>query len=235
MLGRVIRAVIFDLDGTLVNSLSGIATALNRVLHARGLPTHAESSVRTFIGNGIVKLVERALPAGFSPEQIRHIARDVGEDYASSWREGTTVYPGVTRVLGELLSRGVSIAVLSNKPDEFCKEMTDFLFPGIAFAAVSGHREGTPLKPDPTAALAMAQTLGVAPEETAFVGDSTVDIDTAREAGMIAVACSWGYHDLPALEATSPDHLMGHISELVTIIKPNSATGFTKTNPNSKL
>jgi phosphoglycolate phosphatase len=217
-LAAVIRAVIFDLDGTLVHSLSGIATSLNRVLAARGLATHPEARVRSFIGNGIVKLVERAVEGEIPAEKVHKLAQDVGEDYAASWQQGTIPYPGVSTVLGELTSQGIGIAVLSNKPDAFCREMTDFLFPGIAFAAVIGQRESVPLKPDPAGALEVARLLETPPAEIAFVGDSTVDIATARNAGMVSVACGWGYHDLPVLKAASPDHLIEHINGLVSII-----------------
>jgi phosphoglycolate phosphatase len=223
MLARVIRAVIFDLDGTLVNSLPGIASSLNRVLGSKGLPTHPETTVRTFIGNGIVKLVERAVGGKVPAEKIHKLSQVVGEDYAASWQQGTIPYPGVAEALSSLVGMGTKIAVLSNKPHAFCKEMTDFLFPGIAFAAVIGQRESVPLKPDPAGALEVARLLETPPAEIAFVGDSTVDIATARNAGMVSVACGWGYHDLPALEADSPDHLIAHIKQLPEIINRSRA------------
>lgn len=222
MLAGVIRAVIFDLDGTLVNSLNGIASSLNRALDAEGLPTHPEATVRTFIGNGILKLVERAAPQHFSKEQIKDLTQIVSEDYAASWQQGTVPYPGVTQVLATLVKEGIRIAVLSNKPDVFCRKMTDLLFPGIHFAIVSGQRADTPLKPDPAGALEVARLMELPPAEVAFVGDSTVDVTTAHNAGMVSIACGWGYHDLPALKAASPDYLIGHISELPAIINQDS-------------
>ena len=235
MLARVIRAIIFDLDGTLVNSLPGIAASLNRVLDNNGLPTHPESAVRRFIGNGILKLVERGAPDHFSAAQVQQLTEAVAADYASSWQQGTTSYPGVAEVLHTLLAKGTGIAVLSNKPDVFCQHMTDFLFPDVTFSSVVGQREGVPVKPDPAGALEVARSLHLDPSEIAFVGDSTIDLATAQNAAMTSVAVSWGYHDLPALRSASPDHLIDHISQLPTIIKLNSAAGFTKTNANSKL
>lgn len=218
MLPRVIRAVIFDLDGTLIHSLPGLAASLNRVLTNNGLPTHTESVVRTFIGNGIYKLVERAVPDSYSSEDMKSIASQMSEDYASTWKQGTSPYPGVSEVLKTLLDQNTGIAVFSNKPHIFCKEMTDFLFPSITFSSVIGQREGVPVKPDPTGALDVAKSLAVSPDEIAFVGDSTIDLATAHNSGMLSIAATWGYHDIPALKAESPAHMINTIEELLPII-----------------
>lgn len=222
MLACVIRAVIFDLDGTLVDSLAGIASSLNRVLEKNALPTHPQQTVRTFIGNGILKLVERAAPEKFDLEQVRELTTEVARDYAASWQHGTTPYPGVNEVLQSLHQSGISIAVLSNKPDIFCREMTNYLFPDISFSGVVGQREGIAVKPDPAGALDLAHSLKLPVSELAFVGDSTIDIATGKNAGMRSVACSWGYHDLPALKAASPDYMIDHINELPAIINQDS-------------
>ena len=222
MLASVIRAVIFDLDGTLVDSLPGIAGSLNRVLEHNSLPTHSQQTIRTFIGNGILKLVERGVPEQCNPEQVRELTAEVVDDYAASWQDGTTPYPAVNEVLQSLLQSGIKIAVFSNKPDIFCREMTDYLFPDISFSGVVGQREGVAVKPDPAGALDLAHSLNVSASEIAFVGDSTIDIVTAHNAGMSSVACSWGYHDLEALKASSPDYLIDHINELPAIINKDS-------------
>ena len=222
MLARVIRAVIFDLDGTLIHSLPGLAGSLNRVLTNNGLPTHAESMVRTFIGNGIYKLVERAVPDSYSSEDIKSIASQMSEDYAATWKQGTSPYPGVPEVLKTLLDQNTGIAVFSNKPHIFCKEMTDFLFPEVTFSSVIGQREGVPVKPDPTGALDVAKSLGVSPDEIAFLGDSSIDLATAHNSGMLSIAATWGYHDVPALEAESPAHMINFIEELLPIINCKS-------------
>jgi phosphoglycolate phosphatase len=198
MLTRVIRAIIFDLDGTLVHSLSGIAKALNTILERHQLPTHNESTVRTFIGDGIVKLVERACPDAYDPEQIAELTGAVSDEYSSAWQGGT--------------------AVLSNKPHAFCQKITDLIFPDITFTAVIGQHQGVPTKPDPAGALDLARRLDVSPEQIAFVGDSTVDIATAHNAGMISVAATWGYHDLPDLISESPTHQIDSIDKLLDIL-----------------
>lgn len=219
MLARVIGAIIFDLDGTLVHSLPGIATALNTTLEQHGLPTHGESRVRTFIGNGIVKLVERAAPDHFSHEQVLQLTQAVRETYAHTWREGTTAFPGVTETLKQLSHEGISIAVLSNKPHAFCEQMTDFIFPEIRFSAVVGQQDGVPVKPDPGAALHLAKFLRQSPAGVAFVGDSTVDIVTAQRAGMLPVAVTWGYQDTAELLAHSPELSIDHMADLPGMLK----------------
>lgn len=214
MLARVIHGIIFDLDGTLVHSLPGITASLNRVLTAAGLSSHPESAVRGFIGDGIRKLVERAVP-GTSGEALDALVHDMRSDYALTWKDGTHPYPGVTETLVQLADRRIPCAVFSNKPDEYCREITDLLFPGVIFPIVRGQLEGIPVKPDPTGALAISAELNLSPDTVAFVGDSTIDLETARNAGMIPVAATWGYHDLPALTACRPQHTIHTMSELI--------------------
>ena len=221
----MIRAVVFDLDGTLINSLPAIAASLNRVLEEHDLPTHSQQRVRTFIGDGIAKLVERAVPQDIldkSPEgeALQQLITAMMVDYAATWHTGTHPYSGVEATLQSLLDQGTSIAVFSNKPDVYCKEITDRLFPTITFTKVLGQREGVPVKPDPAGAYHVAESLGIPITEIAYLGDSTIDVHTARNAGMLAIAASWGYHDLPALEATQPDHLIDSIEKLLPIITP---------------
>ena len=188
------RALIFDLDGTLVDSLPGIAASLNRALALHGLPAHGDAAVRGFIGDGARMLVTRALGSG-ATAHIESMLRCFSEDYAVSWQHGTRPYEGITALLADLHSRGASLAVLSNKPHAFTSEIVAKLFPEHTFAAVLGNREGLPHKPDPAGALEIATTLGIAPENCNLIGDSTMDLDTARNAGMATVAVTWGYHD----------------------------------------
>jgi phosphoglycolate phosphatase len=188
-------ALIFDLDGTLVESLPGIAASLNRALALHGLPGHGDAAVRGFIGDGARMLVTRALAPGEAAPHFESVLRSFAQDYAVSWQKGTRPYEGITKLLADLCGRGVPLAVLSNKPHAFTTEIVAKLFPGITFTAVLGNREGLPHKPDPTGALEIAATLGVAPENCVLIGDSTMDLDTARNAGMASIAVTWGYHD----------------------------------------
>jgi phosphoglycolate phosphatase len=191
--------VIFDLDGTLVDSLPGIAASLNRTLTAHGLPGHSNEQIRSFIGRGVRDLVMRAGPKGADPALTESLLRLYLRDYALSWRDGTSVYPGIPEVLDRIRESGRSVGVLSNKTHDFTAEIVNALFPGFEFVAVLGQRDGVPPKPDPSGALEIAATAGVQSADAVLIGDSTVDLETARRAGMRGIGVSWGYHDREAL------------------------------------
>jgi phosphoglycolate phosphatase len=195
------RALIFDLDGTLVESLPGIATALNRSLAAHHLPTHGEQAVRRFIGNGSWKLCQRGAP-GEPKDVVDALERQFFEEYKTAWREGTHPFAGIVSLLNALCAASIPLAVFSNKPHEFTVDIVAALFPKTPFASVLGHRADTPRKPDPAGALEIAKDLQTPPDDICFVGDSTVDYDTAVNAGMQPLLVDWGYHDRQALEAT---------------------------------
>jgi phosphoglycolate phosphatase len=187
--------VLFDLDGTLVDSLADIGHALNDVLAAAGHPTHALAAYRGFVGEGAEVLVRRALPPALAGDDaaVRATLDGYKQRYAARLLETTRPYPGVLEVVAALRARGVALGVLSNKPDEPTRRLCAALFPAGTFAAVQGQLAGVPRKPDPSAALALADRLGVAPRDVAFVGDTGVDMATARRAGMRAVGVAWGF------------------------------------------
>lgn len=186
--------LIFDLDGTLVDSLPAIAASLNRTLAAHGMPGHPEPTVRSFIGNGLRNLLEQAAPRDTPPTLIDALLETYRADYDATWPTGTVVYPGIHDLLTSLRDRGTALAVLSNKVDAFTRSMTTALFPGIPFACVLGQRDGIPHKPDPSGALEIARSLGAPAAGCTIVGDSTVDLETARNAGMGFIGVAWGYH-----------------------------------------
>ncbi len=206
--------LIFDLDGTLVDSLPGIAASLNRALGLLGLPTHGHPEVRTFIGNGTLELARKAVPAGSPDDLARQVEAAFKEDYALTWPDGTAPYPGIPECLDTLVAAGFPMAILSNKPHPFTVEIVARLFPGVPLDPVLGQRPETPRKPDPEAALQIARFWGLAPENCRFIGDSTIDIATARAAGMPAVAVAWGYHDPAALLAAGGGHLVEKVRTL---------------------
>ena len=215
--------LIFDLDGTLVDSLPGIAASLNRTLSAHGLPGHSDAAVRSFIGDGLKMLVRRATPASADPALIDSLVTLFKKDYDLSWAEGTKPYPGILGILTELQRDGFQLAVLSNKTHEFTETITRSLFPQIHFASVLGQRDGIPHKPHPAGALQIATILGSAPENCVIIGDSTMDLETAANAEMQAVAVGWGYHDRDRLLAAGATRIAETPAELPAILAGFSA------------
>lgn len=212
--------LIFDLDGTLVDSLRGIADTLNRTLDAHGLPGHSDANVRSFVGNGLRNLVARAVPQGADPALIDSLLALYRKDYELTWKQGTAPYPGVPAMLDELRHDGFAMAVLSNKLHDFTVTMVHGLFPEIHFAQILGQRDGMPHKPDPAGALQIAGAAGISPGNCVVIGDSTMDIETAANAGMRSIAVSWGYHDGSRLQAAGPGHIIDDPAELRPLLGP---------------
>lgn len=208
------NGLIFDLDGTLVDSLGGIAAALNLALADHGKPTHPEAAVRRFIGNGARELVTMALGTGTTEAEIDALEASFKIRYEQSWASGTDEYPGISDMLKRQSAAGHRLAVLSNKPHGFTVEIVRQLFPGIAFESVLGQRPGVPRKPDPAGALEIAAALGLAPAACVMIGDSTMDLETGARAGMHTIAVTWGYHDAGVLVGARPDVLVDSIDEL---------------------
>lgn len=201
------HGLIFDLDGTLVDSLAGIAISLNHALEATGLPIHPLSAVRGFIGNGARILVERAAPAGADEGLIESLETAFKIHYDHHWPAGTFPYDGIFSMLETLQRRGYPLAVLSNKPHSFTRDMVSQLFPAIQFTAVLGQRAGIEHKPDPAGAIEVANDFGLAPENCVIIGDSTMDIETAHNAGMDSIAVTWGFHDRERLITSKPGRM----------------------------
>jgi phosphoglycolate phosphatase len=216
-------AAIFDLDGTLVDSLADIAAAMNWALAHHGLPTHPEAAYRGFVGEGVRELVRRAAGPG-APDEVRHAAllESYRGYYAEHLLDRTRPFPGMEALLARLARQGVRLGVLSNKSDAFTRQLVEALFPGQAFAAVYGERPGVARKPDPAAALALAVELGASPAACAFVGDTPVDMKTARAAGMHAVGVTWGFRDAAELSAHGAQALARGADELWRALQPGA-------------
>ena len=186
--------IIFDLDGTLVDSLPGIAAALNHTLESRGLPIHSEPKIRGFIGKGSLELVRQAMPAD-SPTSLAH-ELDAGfqQAYADTWRQGSVLYPGIESLIQELKSSQHHLAVLSNKPEAFTREIVAHFFPGELFESTLGNSEQFPRKPAPDAALHLLAAWGITAADAHFIGDSDIDQLTAENAAIPFIGVGWGYH-----------------------------------------
>jgi phosphoglycolate phosphatase len=191
----VLHGFIFDLDGTLVDSLPGITTSLNHVLADYGLGAVSESKVKTLIGDGLLVLVKRVLK--LSKESLlpteQEFAMAFQRHYAKDWQGGTKVFPRMIPLLEKLYRDGKRLAVLSNKPHPFTVEIVEGLFPPHLFDVVIGHQDAFPKKPDPTSTLQIIERWGLSTKEVAYVGDSTVDLETAEAAGAHPLIFSWGY------------------------------------------
>lgn len=212
---------VFDLDGTLIDSLFDIADAANRMLTGLGLRPHPREQYPAFIGEGARRLVERALTAaGAAPDaaQIDAGLSAFRREYERALVVVTRPYPGVPPLLTACRAAGLSLAVLSNKPDPWTRAIVDALFPDIGFVEVRGQRPGVPRKPDPTAANELAQALGHAPARIAFVGDSAIDIETGRAAGMRTIGVTWGFVPAPVLRRAAPDHLVDDVASLQRLL-----------------
>lgn len=193
------RAVVFDLDGTLLDTLEDIADSMNAVLERAGHPTHPLEAYRQFVGDGVQRLVERASPAACDVDA--GVAAWL-EDYGRRWREKTRPYPGVEILLDGLTTRGLPFAILSNKPDDFTRLTAEALLGRWSFAEIWGVKEGIPPKPDPHGALALAAALDVPPGEILYVGDTDTDMQTAVAAGMDPIGVLWGFRSKGELLAS---------------------------------
>ena len=215
-----VRAVIFDLDGTLLDTLDDIANAANRVLAARNFPAHPNSIYRAFIGDGVVKLMLRALPPTHQDEAtVKACVEAYTREYERSWNVATRPYPGVPELLDALTAWGMPLAVLSNKPDHFTQRCVSELLPAGRFKVVLGASERFPRKPDPAAALEIARRLAVAPAECVLVGDSGVDMQTARAAGMRGVAALWGFRGREELLRDGAQHFLAQPADLLGLVR----------------
>ena len=215
--------VVFDLDGTLLDTLEDLAQACNWVCERHGWPTYPTQQYKSFVGNGAAKLLERVSP----PEEItpalqRQTMEEFTRYYNAHKTDHTRVYPGMPQALEELGRSGVSMAVLSNKPDLAARPVVERYYPGV-FPFVQGAVEGVPVKPDPTALFALLERMGARRERTLFVGDSNVDIQTAKNAGLASCGVLWGFRSRQELEGEGADYLAADPRELERIILEEGA------------
>lgn len=213
------RLVIFDLDGTLLNSVGDLCVSVNQALRACGFPTHQESAYKQMVGDGVMKLFERALPEKERTEENILRIRDLFIPfYEVHNADLTRPYEGVVELLRELRDRGVRMAVASNKYHSATLKLIGHFFSDIPFEVVLGHREGCPRKPDPQIVDEILAATQVGREEVLYVGDTNVDMQTARNAEVASVGVSWGFRPRVELEAHKPLAIIDHPSELLKLL-----------------
>jgi phosphoglycolate phosphatase len=213
------EGVIFDLDGTLLDTLEDLASAVNRVLARKGFPTHDLDTFRFFVGEGVVVLITRSLPEDKRDnETIRMCLEAFRDDYGRNWNVKTKPYDGAAEMLDALTDRGLKMAILSNKPDDFTKCCVSELLSNWSFGVVFGQRDGIPPKPDPAAALEVAELLEIAPADFVYLGDSAVDMKTAAAANMFPVGALWGFRPAQELQDGGARVLIGHPMEILGLL-----------------
>jgi phosphoglycolate phosphatase len=208
--------IVFDLDGTLLDTLDDIAASANAVLHEMQCAPHSRESYREYVGFGLRNMALQALPTNRRTEaDVEAFVAGYRAIYAERWKETSRPFDGIPELLDVLVERRMPMAVLSNKRNDFTERCVHTLLGRWPFKVVRGEVAGVPLKPDPTSALAVAADLGLEPRRCLFVGDSEVDIKTAQRAGMSSAGVLWGYRDREVLERCGPSVLVAHPAELL--------------------
>jgi phosphoglycolate phosphatase len=212
-------AIIFDLDGTLLDTLADIAESVNVVLAQFGFPVHELDAYRNFVGDGVATLFDRAIPEDRCDAQtVQACVAAFREAYRRRWNVHTCPYDGIPEMLDELSRRRWRLAVLSNKPDEFTQSCVRHFLSTWRFEVVFGQREGIPRKPDPTAANEIAALLNVPSSRCLYVGDTSIDMHTACNAGMYPVGVLWGFRTRRELELAGARHLIDHPRQLLDLL-----------------
>lgn len=213
------KLVIFDLDGTLLNTIADLAQSTNHALSELGFPTHDESAYKFMVGNGINKLFERALPEGWKTEEnILKVRFLFVPHYDLHNADKSCPYAGIVELLERLQANGILLAVASNKYQSATRKLIAHYFPAIRFVAVYGQREGISPKPDPTIVHDILKDTGVSVEDTLYVGDSAVDMQTALNARVTACGVTWGFRPRTELEALCPKYLVDKAEEIGDIV-----------------
>jgi len=213
------KAVLFDLDGTLLDTIEDLADSMNVVLTRMGFPTHSVAAYKYHVGDGVRELAVRVLPQDHQDEEtIKKCIAAMRQEYGNRWDKKTRPYPGIPELLDALTARGIKMAVLSNKPDATTKVVVAKLLPWWRFDVVAGERAGIPRKPDPGAALSIAEQLGIAPQEWLYLGDTNTDMKTAVAARMYPVGALWGFRTADELLASGAKVLVKYPVDLLALL-----------------
>jgi len=213
------KAVLFDMDGTLINSVDDIADAMNQVLLQNHLPVHPVKNYINWIGDGMKNLVINTLPINKREDTfINRCLEEMKTAYSDMWMNKTHLYPGIPELLTTLSERKIKMAVLSNKHHRFTQIITDKLLAAWKFDVIMGYKEGFPRKPNPTTALEIARQINLDPTFFLYMGDSAIDMKTAINAGMYPVGVSWGYRSTDSLVESGAQKIINKPNELLSII-----------------
>lgn len=215
------KLIIFDFDGTLINSVADLAVAVNYAMETQGFATHPEDVIKGFIGGGVINLMQRALPF-----KLKNNADAIGRSrelfinyYDEHNKVLTAPYPGIVSLLDELAERNIKVAIASNKYHDAIVELASYYFPGYVFSAVLGNREGMPVKPDPSIVYEVMSLSGVENKgDVLYVGDSGIDMQTAINAEVDACGVSWGFRKREELEGFSPRCVIDRAEEILEIL-----------------
>lgn len=211
------KGVIFDLDGTLLDTLDDLTDAVNAVMIAYGFPTHDRIAVRSFVGSGLRTLMQRAIPeAERTDAKINQCFAEMMTVYRQNYKNKTVPYPGIKELLDALVIRNVPMSVFSNKADELTKKLVEAVLP-YKFDCVQGMTTEELKKPNPQVAIELAEKMGMKPEECLYVGDSDTDMLTANNAGMYALGVTWGFRDRDDLLASGAKQLVDEPVEMLKL------------------
>ncbi len=220
MINPPFQAIIFDLDGTLIDTIEDLANTVNQLLSNHQLPLHSIDAYRIKVGDGIQKLIERSLPSN-TPQNndfIQILMEEFKNEYQKNWKQKTHPYPGIMQMLHDLERQSIKKGILSNKPQHFTDLCVKHFFPEVSFDLVRGAQKGIPHKPDPLSALDIATSFEVDPGRVIYVGDTAIDMQTAVNAGMYAVGVEWGFRDRKELIEHGAQAVLQSPKELILLI-----------------
>jgi len=213
------EAVLFDLDGTLLDTIEDLTDSMNEALKRLGFPGHDSEACKIFVGDGVEMFALRALPENRRDEAtVAKCITDMRREYSMRWAQKTCSYDGIPELLDRLTSREIKMSILSNKPDDSTREMVAELLSKWRFDPVVGARPSVPKKPDPTMAIQIAQQLQVEPKNVLYLGDTGTDMKTARDSGMFAVGALWGFRMAEELMANGAQALVEHPMEVLQLL-----------------
>lgn len=212
------KAIVFDLDGTLLDSLDDLADSMNAVLSELGAPTHSPDKYCYFVGNGVEKLVRRALPEDASEETFEKAVAAMRSEYHKRWDNKTRPYDGIPQLLDELTRRGVEMAILSNKPHDFTVKVVEKLLADWKFKFVWGVSDTVPAKPDPKGINRLVEELAIPANELLYMGDTNTDMETANAAGIYSLGALWGFRSADELTAAGASRLLHTPTEALELL-----------------